>query len=622
MVEVKTNKKKLMVCALATIMVATAIMLPFMHQETEDSDANVFNDIEDAFNCLTAKSGWTKEYFGVTLELGTFAGLPYVYVDDVGSSNDNDATSVVNTINAVINAIYALEPSISSGISFSSSYFQRMCEVAAAETWYAGGTIDNDIILLNSQTCDFVTKDIINYTTPISSEFDYSLNDSSLGHSFKVGTYTITPKSIDVSDDDIISFGMGTNVTSSSNNKVYIYPGENDNYGYIWVYGGSATITDSDGHTYTLDQGRNDLSGLDKGIYTLQSGRTYVGSLYSSYDSGAATVYPACVINGSSGYCYVLETAHGNSTIFYNGSATTTTSEVTYKIADRDSTSECSVSKVFDIMRNLMAANQELINDSLTSAQTAWMVFDTAGESSVFVSPSSLIPNLKNLDFTSSQAYLIYMSALQQMSEKFKTTSDKFEASDVLISEDSLDLVCYGTIYTVSQGGSRTALATDIYFTPMCYERDQSILIGETPFLQPGLAMTWVSDGNGGFTPGKLITLQSSMVLSISAMIYRGTEYTNVGDGVTLQVKSLPELEGYDPEPWEPSKQSNVDWIIILAICGIILIALGCIFEFNKVLIIFGFVCITIAIIWYFLPEIENFIGSLNPFIISSEGGP
>ncbi len=597
----KKDKKKLLALALVSIMVATAISIPFIEEETEDSEAVSWNNLSDVWNAIK-----DYEILGIPAYnyIGGYGGVTFYLLNDSDSSgsDSNDAETVYDVIDNVFDQYLGQDDSgngllvtVQETIGFSSSYFMRMSEVACAETWTSGGTIDYDNILVNSQTYDFQTKEVMNYANIFSSGFDYSMNSSSLGHSFQWGSTT----SAISGTEDIVTLGMGTIISSSSADSVYIYSGSTDGYSYIYVYGGSAVITDSEGQTYTLNEGYNDLEDVPSGVYDLQTGRTYVGSFVGSNSSDKATVNPGAVLKTTNGLTYVVETSDSNSTVKHGSNTYTVTTPIYLNITDSDSTAQVSISRAFEIIRGIYGATENLVDDCLTDASATWQIFNTAGEASVFVSPSALIPNLANMDFTDAQAYLIYMSALQQMSEKLKAAGEKFDASDVVISEDSLDLLCYGTIY--SDSTMSTALKTDVYFTPMCYERDQAILIGNTPFLQPGLAMIWVSDGNGGYMSGGLITLTSGMILSISSMLYRGTYYDNVGDGVTLKVMSLTEIKGYDVNKYHDTKVRTDYLTLALLVFGGILFVYGLITLNPK---IFAAGCVILVFAWFIGPII------------------
>ncbi len=547
----KSKNKRTMALGIVAVLLASALFLPSFSEDTEDSDATQYLNVDMTF----------------INNLGGFLFLvPNVTDSSTSDSGSNDAESTFDTIDTSFDTLTNILLTVEETIGFTSSYFQRMSEVAAAETWVNGTDIDNDTILVNSQTYEYYVKQLINYANTMSSICDYSLDSSQLSHTFELGSTSFSTAS-----DDIVTYGMGTTVSSASADKVYIYSGSED-YSFIYVYGGSATIRDTDGNTYILSEGKNTIADIPSGVYELQTGRTYIGSLCASNDTETATVCPAAVLQGSSNTAYVLETSDGVCNVYTSSGTSTISTPVYLDITDSDSTAKVDLSMGFDILRGIQGSLNDVVSDSLSSASAAWMIFNTAGEASVFVSPSALIPNLANMDFTDDQVYLIYMSALQQMSEYYQTASGNFDAEDVLVSEDSLDLICYGTIY--SDSTKTTILAEDVYFTPMCYERDQGIVIGSTAWSQPGLAMIWTKNTDGTYTASGLITLSSGNYLQIASMLYRGTSYTTLGDGITLQVKSLTEIYGFDVNPYQDTTTSdnNWTWLILLILGGACLI--------------------------------------------------
>ena len=519
-----------------------------------------------------------------------------------------EATKIVALISNALKEASAFSGQDAEMMGFTGSYFERMGEIAAAELWSQNGTMNSDSILLDSTICENYATILLNYMSILNDDCDdYKDRLSEWANGFEGAyadmtlSYSWTGGSITATSGEVYNvYGIGTTVTGTSDDVVYLYDGGTEKNGFVYVHGGDATITASNGTTYTLTEGRNDLSskGIPNGMYTLQAGRSYIGSLSTSFSSNAADLHAATVmIAGNGGIAYAIENSTGTTDVYCNGTYNNV-SELNYNINYDDTCSTVDLMDGMDAMRNLLTASNSIYSKTLNAASAAWSVFNTAGESSVFVSPSALIPNLKNMNFTSDQIYLIYMSALQQMSENDWTASANFTASDVTISEDSLDLTCYGTIYNASG----TAIKSNVIFTPMCYLRDQAIRVGSIAWNQPGLAMLWTVGDEGTLTANGLVPLETGYTFTITKIIYMDETYTTAGDGLVLSVMSLTNLDGYDHTILPPTPVPHVtDYTIVAQILVMIIGAFIAYMGYNvknPIVMIIGGIVIVIG--WLF----------------------
>ncbi len=563
------SKKAMAVTAVAMMLTMAVLVIP-------SEDSPIDQDDSDAFPPLLAA-------IGVYMLIGAL--VAYVTYDAMeeytAPSSDNKeilrqaaAENVVNQLNTALNHDLAYAQDEPILIGFSTSYFERMGEIAAAELWTSGGTVNYDEILDDSTAYAMWSAFLLNRSNIISTLFepfkDKSTEWSSsstynpMNVSFRYGDTTI------VSDGEtLVKYALGTTASASAN-KVYLYNGDELKDGFL--YSSTASTITNGTTTYHMEAGYNDIGGIPSGIYTLTAGVTYVGSMMQTYNTGHANVYPSALLIAGDNTTYALD--NGTNISIVNGSSTSVASSLNYVVTADGVTYSVDLTKGLDFMEVLNDASKLVFSNTINSASAAWSVFNAAGEASVFVSPSLLIPNLENMDFSSDQVYLIYMSALQQMSDYYQTASGNFNADDVLISEDSLDLICKGTIYTTSS--KTTAVVSNVYFTPMCYLRDQAVTVGDTAFLQPGLAMIWDKQTDGTYKASGLVTLENGNHLTITSIEYRGQTYSSLGDGVTLKVTSLPRVSGYDasgtvdPELKFGSMNILQLGIMIIGILGII----------------------------------------------------
>lgn len=567
------------VAIIAVMLSASMLAVPLDDQQAQVADTSDAITLTDAYNSLFS-----------SIILAFLIGYNMPHDRPLAS---NDAESAAENVTDVLQALTASGIINSDLGTFSQSYFNRMAEVAASEVWSAGSTMDADTILSDSTAADNMAVLAQDVANAVSSPFGYAHDSKQLSFGFTWASTTIGAKVMtEDSKGARLYYGLGCTVTSSSADRVYLYAGDTENYSALYVSGG-ATITGTDGKTYALAEGYNSLSalGINSGYYQLAAGHTYIGTMADSGASDAATLLPAVVLSGSTALAYVTMPADGQYSVVYNGAAATATN-LTYNIKDSDSTAAVQIAAGLSILSSIHATCRAIESKAITSAQAAWKVYDTAGKSSSLVSPSALIPNLKDLDFTSDQVYLIYMSALDQMSAYYETASGNFSAEDVIISQDSLQLICHGTIY--SDSTKTAARATDVYFTPMCYLRDQAVVIGDTAFMQPGLAMLW-NKTTAGFQASGLVVLESGNYLSIDSLEYKGQSYATAGDGVTLHVTKLTETNGYKSSEHKDTPNPETNWAkLILYIAGAILIVGGLITQ-RIDLILCGVACLLVA---------------------------
>ena len=292
-----------------------------------------------------------------------------------------------------------------------------------------------------------------------------------------------------------------------------------------------------------------------------------------------------CLLHSDDNLVYIVDDATNGYKASYGGTTSTVTG-INYKISYNNTSTSIDLTTGLEFMTSLLNASNALFADVINTATATWYVFDNAGESSIFVSPSMLLPNLANMDFTADQIYLIYMSALQQMAEYYDDASGNFDASDVVISEASLDLICRGTIY--SDSSKTTVIAEDVYFTPMCYLRDQAVNVGNTYWSQPGLAMAYEYDEDTGTYVGTgFYVLEVGNYFTITSMTFDGVTYSASGDNITLKVMSLPDITGYDASGTVFPEVTGTNWFQMgLYIIGVLGLVIG--FVFRRIDFVMG----------------------------------
>jgi hypothetical protein len=542
----------------------------------DGDDTVIESDSSEAIAPLVALM-W---FFLVSSGVGTgyIIGTSLFGNDPAGSNNDAvlRASAADNITAQIGNALkhdlaYAQdEPQL---VGFTESYFERMGELAAAELYAAGTTLNRDDILLTSTALGEYAKFMLNRMNIVNSIFEpfktkaTSWSSSSTYNSMKI-SFGYGSNQVVSDGTTLVKYGLGTTVTSASQSQAYLYNGDGLQDGYLYATGNATIKNVESGQTHTLTGGYNSLAGVPTGIYDLQEGVTYIGSIMQTYSDRSVTVVPAAALQAGSKLVYVLSNDSGY--VAVTAGTAQSISALNYKIAYDGTSQTIDLLDGLKYISVLYNASKTVFAKTLNAATAAWYIFNAAGESSILVSPSALLPNLENMDFTPEQIYLIFMSVLPQASEYFKTASGNFSADDVLISEDSLDLICYGSIYT--NASKSTAVATDVYFTPMCFLRDQAVLVGDTAWLQSGIVMLWEKQEDGSFKASGVRTLESGNHFVISELQYRGVKYTTLGEGVTLKVKALTRVDGYHPRgTTDPELSKSISLYIIMIVIGIVI---------------------------------------------------
>lgn len=524
--------------------------------------------------------------------------------DQILRLNQADAVTV-NLHNTLSHdAAYARdEPAL---VAFTSSYFQRMGELAAAENWKAGATMDYDKILEASRAYEEYNTFMLNRENIINTLFEPI---KSLPKTLKASsTYSSMTVSLTAGADYTAvnsatgNYCMGMKPALGAD-ECYIYNGGTTKSGFIYTTA-PTTIT-GQGKTYTTQAGYNSTGEWPAGVYKVAPGGLVMGSIMPTRGAAHGSVYPACVLQADDKLIYVMDYGAGGRVATYNGTDATISS-IGYKITTDGQTRTADLTPGLDYIKTLSDASVRIFSDTLNAATAAWQVYNTAGKASIFVSPSMLMPNLENMGLTSEQSYLVYMAALQQMSDYYKTATDNFDVSKVFISEDSLDLICHGTIY--SDQSKTIPRVQDAYFTPLCYLRDQGLIIGQdTVFLQDGLAMVWERQPDGQMTGKGLVVLENGATMVLDSMDYRGQHMDHPGDTLVLKVKSLPDMEKYKvispPKPPEPPKDYSLIRLVLIVV-GIVALAYGAIagrpeFLIGGVLaLLFAFLGLPMLVKW------------------------
>jgi len=401
------------------------------------------------------------------------------------------------------------------------------------------------------------------------------------------------------------SFGghleSATTITSSTADKIFISGGD------FWVFGGSATITSSNGTSYSLTEGRNDLnsiSGFTSDVYELQSSRQYAGEILPVLDGESATVTSGIVMEAGSD---IKLATYENGKVVINGyqydslsiniipvGGTTATADVTTLLSD-----------YYDLIQTIKTT---MIHAS-SAAMTVWNIYDSAGSASSYLTTLMVPNNYDNVEISQSQQEIITILAMEQLSQYYVAHSGEIKTGDYTISSDSLSLFCRGDVYDESG----TKLYDNVIFTPFFYQSDTTIANGDNDLTQSSIVAIWGTgtnlsgwDGSVSIDDTSLITISSGSSIYIYEMEYDGSTVSTM----SLEQKDIDIIDPgeIDPTPIPPVPPSpGTDWTQIALIIIMIIASLVCVFvePMRIPAVVVLVLCAIIYVILYYLPTIN-----------------
>ena len=342
---------------------------------------------------------------------------------------------------------------------FTNNYWMRQAEVAAAERWASTSQYSASYILERSGLIGNLAKLFENVEEGPDATFDL-LNDrlavwkNTSGYSqmsivVQYGNNTIT----DLSNLDIKLRNM-INVTSQSANVAYLDARE------LWVSNGNAKIYAENGTEYQLSSGYNNLAsmGIESGLYAFQVGHAYAGSIIPIIASSAASVNTGIVLE--SGNTFKIAQYYNYQVLIDNVNYVDLSLYV--DTGDGAVSSSIDVMPMLSMHKALLDETYKSLTKSHVAAQAAWKIFDVAQESNILLSPSSLVPNLGDIQVSSEELYTLTVLYLAQITDYYERANGNLTKTGFNISPDSLDLYIRGNIY--DQNG--TLIYESVVFTP------------------------------------------------------------------------------------------------------------------------------------------------------------
>jgi len=601
MIEIKNRKKLKAMCAVV-IMLAAGIGCAVLVDDdtTEESDAF-----------------WVVIWGGyllLTVTVAFLAGMGAGYaIASMGSDSGNPANDRANEANLVAQSI--LQGTAYTNNSFNQlkqiwnltdEHFIRFAELSASFSWEKDKQYEAEPILLGSTAYQNAAIAVANSSVETSLMFD-NIGER-LGIWNSKGNYanqmTVSWEYGSNSFGSKTAFGgqlTSVAVPDATHNKVYI-----SDVTDLWVYGGSATLTATDGSTVTMSQGKNDLtSGFQPGIYKLQTGRTYAGPMVYVIDPAAAPVTSGVVMQAGTDYKIAKYDQQLDRVIIDGNQYTTLSIRVTPDGAPTPDPAPIT-QNLKDLRSMMTKVNQTLMNAN-ASANAVWNIFDSMGAASTYLTTLMVPDNYDGIYLTTAQKEIMLRSTMLQFGQMVQDNKQNIRAEDFSLSSASMGLFCRGNIYD-SHG---QILYENIIFTPLFYNHDYTIKTGNNITDQPAMIAIWTSGPTlsaWNFTTSTdasaVPPIGPGSTIYISEMKNQGSFVSSVN----LVVKKISFINGTD---WEQkvreSEEKDTNWAVYLIIAGIILCIVSIIPRFRPLLYV-GLMLAAGGAAWYALDS----IGLLN----------
>ena len=609
------NHRKVAVLAVAALMLA----IPFavcVDDEVEEDEAFGF-DIFDIGGHIQkmrlliggfyATVGGMIEDYGLNLMKSALSNEPVI--TPAGDSEEVkaglaklEASNTVYTLDLLALMASSLIDNDAQTWALTQSYLDRTAEISAGSLWSQDAIFDADTILTFGDVYTIIAMADGNTQNALDNSFDRGGNrfdtwnaDENLGE-IKGQFAWNGARTEYVGSNLAIDFSVIVKA-DAFNNLVYLNAW--DSASSIIAMQPSTITSVGEERSYALSKGYNSLNGLGitSGWYKLSNG-TFAGQFYPSTNlDKTAHCSGGMVFLAGDNTGYMTVGTDGLE-ITYNDNKYVSRSFVYNYAAGGDvkSTSDYQEDGADDPIYKLVKSYSEyykgLTARLTTSAQAAlvmWNISSVARESNILLSPSSVIPQLQNMDVDANQAYALYVAALDQIAAYNATHGRILADQSMFISEQSMKLYCEGTIYD----SSGNIVAQNAIFTPYVYTKDFTVTKGNNSFgQQTGIIMVWANGAldawDGKSESQQLIMMSDTSYFNVLKMTYDSREV----DSMELLVKDIQKI-GIDPmkqkEPVDPIKTLDADLMtrIIVIELGLIVALLGVVFR-SKWLIISG----------------------------------
>ena len=526
---------------------------------------------------------------------------------------------------------------------FTSDYWQKMIEYVVCDMWYQ----DNpgyDEVMNDAMVGSGLPVNAANYMYTWSAAIDNSYNNlfdyfvselatknygEGMEFSLDYGSGSFTMDSSVKSDNAIVMDMTQIAKPNSAGTCVYIDTESRDfddeSYCHtIYVFGDSgATLTfmgpsgtTPEGTTYTLNRGANDIDSLNmpSGVYSLETGHTYAGNIIPLSTNNAANIYGGMVINQGDSLNYFIPTANEMSVALYNAydnivanNITSITLNVDYNGPDGDDTVSSVIlgtdnQTAYDIIGmydDLVQQITRVAYNAHIAGEAAWEIFDIAEESSQYIKPSSIVPNIPNVEMTSADLAGTYIAAMKQILEYGQDNMDDFDGWVTNI--ENVGLYVYGNVIRDGK-----VWAENVVFTPYSLTSDQRLQIGTNTWNGSGFGMVWAQvedygqwDGQASASQYVVMDLEPGDIIEIEGMYKQGEPITEIElNRAEIQKWNSGRDEGDGVDDDEIAVlNAQIMMLFIIVELGLIIILIGAVTGMSFLSII-GVVVMIVGVLW------------------------
>lgn len=605
--------------ALTAVLMLTVAAVPIAAAEEAEADPTVTAGLIDD-GTIEAIKWWLRVIPGTSSAMGIY---DYYNLDngrtDVGAGDSEAIKAYARNVDAQRSAEqqYNLLMVASDLVrndaqtwKLTDVYLNRAAEIAAGSVWYEGAIFDADGILdfggvyAAVSTGNLNTQDVLDRAITVSVDLRDEWDATNYGGTLQIQLIWDGGSTGNATTTLHADFCTLATV-SGTNNVVYLSQTATDQStaenSTIWAYTGAGTITPiaPGSASVSLTKGANDVSSLPSGFYCLSPG-TYGGPFMSSVSGDSAPVKGVMGIVCDDKYGYA--SSSGDKIEIYWDGTTVESTILDYQITgcDEAQTSHGSPAALVRSYGEYYDQLTALLFEAAESAQVMWTI-SAKTHTSNLLSPSSLIPHLKNVGVDAEQSYALYVMALDQIGQYNSSYGGVLKNGMTKISAQSLDLYCHGSIYAPDG----TAIAENVIFTPYVYLKDWTIYSGRNnTFGQDGMVMVWdAADTAVGWTVASTAGNYQSIVVQKGAyflpdeIVYGGAQVPSLH----LDVEEVQRISVFEELDWDRSDAPKVlsasTLIMIIVIeAGAIIALIGYIVKMPA-LIVIGLVVALIGVI-------------------------
>ncbi|MBQ7702380.1 MAG: hypothetical protein IJT54_08275, partial [Candidatus Methanomethylophilaceae archaeon] len=333
------------------------------------------------------------------------------------------------------------------------SYLNRAAEISAGDYWSAETAYHPDTILTDAGIYDLVAQGLGNTIMALTWAYKYAANVP-----FLVSNMSSSNQELYSSIDGRFSWDGGRSSVADYSLDLILVPivTSSASKNLVYYYGGelaaeqAGTATSMDGRQISISAGFNaesDLSdvGMVEGWYTLTPGR-YAGLFLPSASQTSADIVGGAVMLVD-GVCGFIVPGQQDDTVRITWNHTEYSSEsLSYIYEYNGDILSCSEdpSVDYDILVRMIRTFSDYygelgqrIHDANVAASRMWSITEQAKSKCLLLSPSSVIPQLRNIDIDDMQAYAMYVSALDQIAQYYNTYGGVLGGKDIDLSDKS-----------------------------------------------------------------------------------------------------------------------------------------------------------------------------------------